>query len=183
MRCFVALDLPTPVCNHLVKVSAPLRDKYDVRWVPREQMHVTLLFGGELGPDEVDALTDIVDDLELPPIALSLDGFGVFPPKGLPRVVWAGLVGDTEAIRRLQVELTDRAEPLGIQREKRAFTPHVTLGRVQGKFGLLTMIDEMKKLGDGLNPKPFSPPSVTLYESTLTPKGPIYDVILRRELA
>ncbi|MFT7537509.1 MAG: hypothetical protein ACI85K_003468, partial [Hyphomicrobiaceae bacterium] len=34
MRCFVALDLPSPVCNHLIKVSAPLRERYDVRWVP-----------------------------------------------------------------------------------------------------------------------------------------------------
>ena len=183
MRCFVALDLPTPVRNHLIKVSSPLRERYDVRWVPRDQMHLTLLFGGDMEPQNVDALTDIVDRLELPAISLSLTTFGSFPPRGLPRVVWAGLDGDIDAIRGLQETLTEQAEPLGVMPEKRAFTPHVTLGRVQGQFGLLALIDQMKKLGEELNPKPFAPTALTLYQSTLTPKGPYYEVILQRELA
>ena len=182
MRCFVALDLPSPVCNHLIKVSAPLRERYDVRWVPKEQMHLSLLFGGDMQPDNVEALTDIVDRLELPEISLSLTSFGAFPPKGLPHVVWAGLTGDVERIRELQQTLAEQAEPLGVMPEKRAFTPHVTLGRVQGKFGLLAMIDQMKKLSEELNPKPFAPTGLTLCQSTLTPKGPFYEIILRREL-
>jgi 2'-5' RNA ligase len=183
VRCFVALDLPTPVCNHLIKVSAPLRERYDVRWVPREQMQLTLLFGGDMEPQNVNALTDIVDRLELPAISLSLTAFGAFPPRGLPHVVWAGLDGDVEVIRELQQTLTEQAEPLGVTPEKRAFTPHVTLGRVQGQFGLLAMIDQMKELSEDLNPKPFAPTGLTLYRSTLTPKGPFYEVILRRELS
>lgn len=182
MRCFAALDLPPPVLNHIVKVSGPLRERYDIRWVHRNQLHMTLMFAGELPDENVDHVLDIVDNIELPPLSLALDRFGAFPPKGMPRVVWAGFGGDVEALTRVQAELTERAEPLGVEREKRGFTPHVTLGRVQGQFGLLALIDQMKGLSDELNPKPFSPTALTLYQSILTPKGPIYEVLRRRPL-
>ena len=171
------------MCNHLIKVYEPLRERYDIRWVPREQLHLTLLFGGDMEPKNVDALTDIVEGLELPPISLSLTTFGSFPPKGLPHVVWAGLQGDIEVIRELQQSLTEQSEPLGVVPEKRKFTPHITLGRVQTQFGLLALIDQMKTLSEELNPKPFSPTGLTLYQSTLTPRGPYYQVLLRRELS
>ena len=183
MRCFAALDLPPPVLNHLSKVTAPLRERYDIRWVPRDQMHLTLLFGGDMHPDDADQLLEIVDTLDVPPISLALSGFGTFPPKGLPHVVWAGLGGDIDVVRNLQLALTEQAEPLGVEREKRGFTPHVTLGRVQGQFGLLALLDQLKKLAEELNPKPFAPTALTLYRSTLTPKGPFYEVMLRRELS
>ena len=182
MRCFIALDLPTPVINHLSKVTTPLRERYDIRWVPREQMHMTLLFGGDMDTYAADALMDMVGTVDLPAMSLSLAGFGAFPPKGLPRVVWAGIGGDAAMVTELQRELTEHAEPLGIEREKRGFTPHVTLGRVQGQFGLLALLDQLKKLADELNPKPFAPTALTMYRSTLTPKGPFYEVMLRREL-
>lgn len=183
VRCFAALDLPPPVLNHIVKVSGPLRERYDIRWVARDQLRMTLMFAGELPDENADHLLDIVEDIELPPLSLSLDRFGAFPPKGMPRVVWAGFGGDVEALTRLQEELTERAEPLGVDREKRGFTPHVTLGRVQGQFGLLALIDQMKGLSEELNQKPFSPTALTLFRSTLTPSGPIYEVMLRRPLA
>lgn len=182
MRCFVALEIPVPVRNHLIKVTEPLRDRYDIRWVPREQIHMTLLFGGDLPLENADALIDLVGAAELPPLSLSLQSFGAFPPRGMPRVVWAGIGGDLEALTKLQTDLTDRAEPLGIEPEKRGFTPHVTLGRVQGQFGLLALLDQMKELAKQLNPKPFPPTSLTLYRSTLTPKGPYYETMLRRDL-
>ena len=103
------------------------------------------MFGKDLTPNHAEAIADLVEDIELRPISLFLSGFGAFPPRGLPRVVWAGLGGDTGFVTELQQELTEIAEPYGIEREKRGFTPHITLGRVQGQFGLLALIDQMKK--------------------------------------
>lgn len=183
MRCFAALELPSPVLNHLIKVSGPLRDRYDIRWVARDQLHMTLMFAGELPDENVDALLDVIDEIELPPISLRLDAFGAFPPKGMPRVVWAGFGGEIEPLTALQQGLAERAEPLGIAPEKRGFTPHVTLGRVQGQFGLLALIDQMGELSEELNPKPFSPTALTLYQSILTPRGPVYEVMLRRRFS
>jgi RNA 2',3'-cyclic 3'-phosphodiesterase len=180
VRCFVALDLPRPVRNHLLKVTGPLRDRYDIRWVTGDQIRMTLMFGGELPDQNADQITQLLENIDLPPLSICLDSFGAFPPRGMPRVIWAGIGGDVDSISRLQAELAEQAEPLGFEREKRGFTPHVTLGRVQGQFGLLALIDQMKELGKELNTKPFKPESLTLYRSTLTPSGPVYDTMLRR---
>jgi len=182
VRCFVAFDLPRPVRNHLSKVVAPLRERYDIRWVPPEQMHLTVLFAGELHDDGIDTLGREVEGCELSTMSLALQPFGVFPPKGIPRIVWAGLGGDVEALRNTQQHFEAVAEPLGVPREKRAFTPHVTLGRVKSQFGVLALIDQLAELSSELKDKPFPVPSLSLYESRLTPKGPQYDVIVRRPL-
>jgi 2'-5' RNA ligase len=182
VRCFVAFDLPRPVRNHLGKVVAPLRERYDIRWVPTDQMHVTVLFAGELAHDGVDALCEQVERCDVPTISLALQPFGVFPPKGIPRIVWAGLGGDVDALRAAKEHFEAVAEPFGVPREKRAFTPHVTLGRVKSQFGVLALIDQLAERSDDLKDKPFEVPSLSLYESRLTPKGPQYDVVVRRPL-
>jgi len=114
VRCFVALDVPAPVCNHLADVTKPLRQRYDVKWVPPSQMHMTLLFGGELDDDAVAELADIVRDIALPPLSFRLERLGHFPPRGLPHVLWAGLGGDVGEVTALQEELTERSKPLGV---------------------------------------------------------------------
>ncbi|MCK5942825.1 MAG: RNA 2',3'-cyclic phosphodiesterase [Planctomycetes bacterium] len=182
MRCFVAFDLPQPVRNHLSKVTGPLRERYDIRWVPKEQLHVTVLFAGEIDRDGVDVLAEQVEKCGLPPIELALQTFGVFPPKGIPRVVWAGLGGDVDALEATTEMFAEVGERLELPREKRPFTPHVTLGRVKSRFGVLALIDQLAELSAELKDKPFSVPSLTLYESTLTPRGSRYEVLVRRAL-
>ena len=182
MRCFVAFDLPRPVRNHLANVTAPLRERYDIRWVPPEQMHLTVLFAGDLDAPGIDALAAAVEDYDARPVTLSLLPFGVFPPKGIPRVVWAGLGGDADRVRAAKEDFEAAAEPLGVPAEKRAFTPHVTLGRVKSPFGVLALIDQLAERSQELRSKPFQAPSLALYESRLTPRGPRYEVVTRRAL-
>jgi len=180
VRCFVAFDLPRPVCNHLAKVTGPLQDRFDVRWVPPEQMHVTTLFAGDVDAGAVEALAEQVESCELPAVTLHLEQLGVFPPRGIPRLVWAGLGGDVDLLRAARERFEAAAEPLGVARDKRAFTPHVTLGRVKSPFGVLALIDQLAERSSDLNRKPFSAASLTLYESRLTPRGPRYEVIARQ---
>ena len=182
MRCFVAFDLPQPVRNHLGNVTAPLRERYDIRWVPPEQMHLTILFAGDIDGDGLDAIASAVDRFEPQPLTLSLQQLGVFPPKGMPRVVWAGLGGDVDAVRAAKDTFEAAAEPYGVPREKRAFTPHVTLGRVKSPFGALALIDQLAERSQDLKEKAFQATSLTLYESRLTPRGPRHEVVTRRAL-
>lgn len=184
MRCFVALDLPPQVQNHVANVTAPLRDKYKLKWVAKEQLHATLVFAGELAEPDAEELADLVEELDVPPLSLSLAQFGVFPAKGMPRVAWVGLGGDdVVALQHVQTQLSEHTEALGVPRDKRRFTPHVTIGRVSSPFGAFAVIDELKKLDQSLNQKPFEPPSITLYRSTLTPRGPRHEVIVQRRLS
>ncbi len=183
MRCFVALDLPEPVRNHLANVVRPLGERFALRVVPAEQLHLTLVFAGDLEHDAVDDLAAIVREVPLPPLSLSLQRLGHFPPRGIPRVVWAGLGGDADVLAELHRALTERAQPLGIERERRGFTPHVTLARVTSDFGALALVDALQQHSGSLRQKPFAPTRLALYASELTPRGPIHRPLVRRACA
>ena len=180
MRCFVALDLPAPVRNHLADVTATLRGDFDVRWVPADQLHVTLVFAGELPDERASGLATLCREVELPPLSLALTEFGWFPPRGAPRVLWAGVGGDVDALAALQRTLAEGAARLGVPREKRPFTPHVPLGRLEGPRGAHALVDRLRELSAALRTKPFAPTALVLYRSTLTPRGPRHDPLVHR---
>jgi 2'-5' RNA ligase len=180
VRCFVALDLPTPVCNYLAGLASRFEKKGKVKWVPPDQLHLTLVFAGDVDEATVDALREVVRTAPLPKLSLSLQGLGHFPERGEPRVVWAALGGDIEPLTTLQAQLAQQAERLGIAHEKRGFVPHVTLGRVRSPFGALALIDQLKSVGQTLEKKPFAPTGLVLYQSELRPSGPIHTALLRQ---
>ncbi|MEO6594438.1 MAG: RNA 2',3'-cyclic phosphodiesterase [Planctomycetota bacterium] len=180
MRCFVALDLPLPVCNYLAGLYALFKKKGDVKWVPAQQLHCTLVFASDLPPEAVEGLREEVRTIEVPTLSLSLAGLGHFPPSGEPRVLWAKLGGDVAQLTALHAELAERAERHGVPDEKRGFVPHVTLGRVRSPFGALALIDQLQTVGQTLRDKPFAPTGLVLYGSELRRTGPIHTALLRR---
>jgi RNA 2',3'-cyclic 3'-phosphodiesterase len=178
----VAIDVPTPVRRHLARATQTLCERFPLRVVPEDQLHLTLLFAGELPDDHLEDLAEIVRTTDLPPLEFSLGGLGHFPPRGMPRVVFASLTGDVQALEQLHHTLTRRAEPLGIERERRGFTPHITLARVTSQFGALALVDRLKEVGKDLNTKPFRPTAMVLYESRLFPKGPEHTPVVHRSV-
>lgn len=182
MRCFAALDLPVPVRNHLVKLTTRFGSKGNVKWVPADQLHLTLVFAGELEDAAVEGLCEEVRALEVPALSLSLAGLEHFPPRGEPRVVWAKIGGDVDALTALQADLAARAERHGVPREKRGFVPHVTLGRVKSAFGSLALVDQLQVVASALNKKPFAPTGLLLYRSELRRGGPIHTPLVRRPM-
>lgn len=182
VRCFVALDLPAPVRNHLAALASQFGKKGAVKWVPADQLHVTLVFAGDITQEDFEGLREEVRTIDVPALSLCLQGLGHFPPRGEPRVVWASLGGDVEALTNLQGDLAHRALRHGVPPEKRGFVPHVTLGRVRSPFGALALIDALKTVGQTLNDKPFAPTGLVLYQSELLPSGPIHTAMLRRPM-
>lgn len=180
VRCFVALDLPRPVCNYLAGLAQQFGSKGQVKWVPADQLHVTLVFAGELPRENVDGLRAALAAIDVPPLSLHLAGLGHFPPRGEPRVVWAGLGGDVAALLALHEQVAAAAEANGVERDEREFVPHVTLGRVRSPFGALALIDQLRQVGATLRDKPFAPTGLVLYQSELRPSGPIHTPLLRR---
>lgn len=182
VRCFVALDLPVPVCNYLAGLRVHFGRMGQVRWVPAEQLHVTLLFAGELPEGQLPGLRAAVAAAPLPHLELHLTGLGHFPPRGEPRVLWAGLGGELAALAALHEHLAGVGEPLGVPRDDRPFTPHVTLGRVKSPFGAMALIRKCEEVGATLRPKPFRPVALSLYASELRPAGPVHTPLLQRKL-
>ncbi|MFO1078529.1 MAG: RNA 2',3'-cyclic phosphodiesterase [Planctomycetota bacterium] len=182
MRCFLALDVPPPVCTHLSNVAHEALTAGRVKWVPPQQMHLTLVFAGDVDDDTVELLHDAIDQVDLAPMQFALDHLGCFPPRGEPRVLWAGLTGDLEELERLLAELLTYTDHAGIPRDDRPFTPHITLGRVKSPFGAYALIDQLAAAGDRLRKKPFAATALTLYRSDLSGQGPIYTPLLRRAI-
>lgn len=174
LRLFIAIDLPEMVKDELLRAAAQMgRQLPDraVRWVKPEQMHLTLRFLGDTAvsqlPDLQNQLTQLTS--QYTPFRLHLNGVGAFPNRKRPRVVWVGLGGDVAQLQTMQVALEDRVVALGWSREKRPFSPHVTLGRVKDAKKVQAL-----NWGVDLAKMDFAVTAVQLVQSELRPSGAVY---------
>lgn len=126
-RLFVAVDFPQAVRQRLACLCGGVPG---ARWLPVEQFHLTLRFIGEVDNGVFADVADSLADVHVPPFALHLSGVGHFPPRGAPRVLWAG-VADGAPLARLHDKIERRLQSLGLDPDGRKFHPHVTLARLK----------------------------------------------------
>lgn len=179
MRCFTALQLSANVRAHLEGVIdrlRPLRSLNDaISWTKPENLHITLKFLGEIPDDRVADLANAFRRLPFPPLTLTLDHFLVLPGQGPARVLAAHVTGDVKPLIHLFSQIESASQPLGVRREGRPFKPHVTLGRFRRPSNRMTAATLIRIVNPALLPSPtFSATAYTLFQSTLTPAGPIY---------
>jgi 2'-5' RNA ligase len=132
VRLFVALEIPTAVRESLAALLDSLRAlSSGPRWVRPGNLHVTLKFIGQWQPDRLEALRNALATVQLDqPVTLDFHGLGFFPNEKRPRVFWAGIEASPNLIT-LASEIDRATEKLGIQREQRPFSPHLTLARFE----------------------------------------------------
>lgn len=184
MRLFVAIDLPEGLADDLAAVQERLRaGDPALRYTDPTQAHVTLQFLGDVESTRVDALADAldaaVDDAGVEPFEATAGGLGVFPSRDYVSVVWVGFTAGDDEMGRLHEVVERAAAPLGFDPEDRAFTPHVTLARMdsaRGKDHVLRVVDEGAEIGS------FRVEQVRLKESDLGPEGPTYSTVRRFSL-
>ena len=177
IRLFIAIDLPEAVKDVLAETAVRLSQNVPnraIRWVSHDQMHLTLRF---LGDTVVSQLPDLQQELaklatQYQPFQLWLRGAGAFPNPKRPRVVWVGLAGDLAPLQKMQATLEDRVVALGWAREKRPFSPHLTLGRVKdaGQARGLNWDVKLVEVGFGVT-------AVQLVQSELRSSGAVYTVL------
>ncbi|PKB71967.1 MAG: 2'-5' RNA ligase [SAR202 cluster bacterium Io17-Chloro-G6] len=135
IRSFIAIPVPSAGIQALEDAAAKLDSDFggSVRWVRPEGIHLTLKFMGDIQAEMVERVL-----AALPPVAarfspfeLSISGLGVFPNPRRPRVLWAGVRGDLETLSELQLAVDDAVGKLGLPKEDRRYSPHLTLGRVR----------------------------------------------------
>ncbi|HET8540813.1 MAG TPA: RNA 2',3'-cyclic phosphodiesterase [Anaeromyxobacter sp.] len=187
-RLFVALDPPEPVRRRLAALAVDLRRSAgrhadEVRWVPPENVHLTLQFLGAVPEERVGGIEAAIRSVSASarPLSLELRGAGGFPNARRPRVVWAGVAGEIDALAALATELGRHLAPLGFAPEERPFSAHLTLGRARdgrGAPGLAGALAHAAEAGG----TPWRAAEVVLFESHLSPKGPRYEAILRAPL-
>ncbi len=177
MRCFVAIKLADPVRHRMEEAQRELREVgAKVKWTEADKLHLTLKFLGEIGEGQVAALRErlAAEASRRPGLELRFEGLGVFPEMGAPRIVWAGCTGEAGKLETLAGAVERVAEEVGVPRERRPFTAHVTLGRVKApKRGreLRAAVERRRGLDLGSQ----EARAVTLMRSTLTSAGPVYE--------
>jgi 2'-5' RNA ligase len=136
IRTFIAIELPEPLRTSLRRLQDRLKEQISpqsARWVPPRGIHLTLKFLGQTSTDQIDAITEALKSAcaDIAPFTYSVGGLGCFPNPRRPRVVWVGVQERTGALSTLQRATEDACAGFGFQRERRAFRPHLTLGRLR----------------------------------------------------
>lgn len=179
LRCFVAADVASKVVKNLNREIGFLQlAGADVRWVPPQNMHVTVRFIGDVRDQEVpDVIRAVGKACEgIPPCRPLVRGISTFPPNKPPRVVVAGVEDDVQSLKDLFNALQASLAEIGFRPEKKGLRPHVTLGRVKGS----AFVDELQdRIAEGADRK-FGMTTidrVNLLLSEQTREGPLYSVM------
>lgn len=179
----MAVTLPPEARDVLAEVIRRLRaaDLRGVRTVAAEGVHITLKFLGNvdaaLVPELSEALTGAAHGAM--PFRLVLRGLGAFPDERAPRVLWAGIDGDTDALGALARRVDDACAGLGFPRERRPFSPHLTIARLRDSAtdaDRRRAADALAAIGLDYSGG-FEVSAMHLIKSTLTPSGARYETL------
>jgi 2'-5' RNA ligase len=172
MRLFTAVD-PTPeVYRNLTELIDRLRPLAPLRWSRPENLHVTLKFIGEFPEENLPRLRDALGKFRAQePFPVTVRGLGFFPNERSPRVFWAG-IEHTGELARLAADMEEACSKLGIARERRSYSPHLTLARIPEGARLDRLRDEIRELNADFGG--FTATALYLYQSRLAPGGSVY---------
>ena len=169
MRLFTAIELPdsarSAVAAEQRRVVESLAGR-GLRLVKPEQMHLTLVFIGEVAEERAAGITALMQrNIQMAPFRIGLGGIGAFPRRGAPRVLYVEISEGADAVIRLHAIVAER---LG-QRDERPFHPHLTLGRWRE-----SRASDRPKASVRAAIATVEVNSVTLFQSRLSPAGPAY---------
>ncbi len=181
MRAFIAIELPEEVRDILSKIQDELKQtRADVKWVAAENIHLTLKFLGEIEQELVKKIQAILEEIAQnnSPFSLHLSNLGAFPKLQYPRVVWFGAIDD-QPVLNIAKDLESQMLKIGFPAESRPFSSHITLGRVRSGLNRKVLVEKIEFLNKNLSPPlpEFKVFGLTLFKSTLTPHGPLYEAV------
>lgn len=186
VRAFIAVELPKNVCLALYQAGGALSERLTkrsaVRWVPEENLHVTLRFLGDTDPKLLDRVAMSLDDIgqTASRFELQLGKLGCFPRRNNPRVIWVDLSGNLAVLEGLQAEINESLSSLGWPLESRRFHPHITFGRVKDSN---QVVRANFPWGLTLDPLPVPVKHISLISSDLRPSGAVYTIKHRSQLS
>lgn len=175
MRLFVAVVPPPETRDKALHTARSLPWEGRIRWLPPQNVHLTLKFLGETPEQDVRALEDALSTVceRHEALHLTLDKVGAFPSTRRARVLWMGVGRGHDPLCALAADVENELENIGVEREERAFHPHVTVGRSRdGKARL-----EEPQRETAVNPLPFRVESVELVQSQLAQEGALYSTV------
>jgi len=175
-RLFVAIRPPEDIRDLLLDA---MDDSADFRWQSEEQLHLTLRFVGEVDRPMADDLAAELGRIHSAPFDLRINGTGRFEQRS-SGALWAG-VEPREAVAALAAKIERACLGVGLEPERRAFHPHITLARWKGRRG--HEVSRFLETTGGLVSDPFEVGAFTLFESRLSRHGAHYEEVEGYSLA
>jgi 2'-5' RNA ligase len=182
MRLFIAIDINEEIRKALGELQRQLQRKADfrqgdVKWVRPELIHLTLKFLGEVEDEKITSVCETVKDVagKHESFELNIESVGCFGGRSA-KVLWVGTGDGKDKLFDLQKDLEEKLALAGFAPEDREFSGHLTLCRIKSSaagFKLAAMSKDFEDLRLGV----ISVDSVSVYQSQLTPAGPVYTVL------
>lgn len=179
LRSFIAVEIPLEIQQNIYKATSNLRKEIDtlVRWVPPENMHLSLKFLGDVSPSNVEFLMQMLrnEAENVNCFTIHVTGLGSFPNLKRPRVIYIGIHAPA-GLEALHRGIESASRRLGYESEERPFSPHLTMGRVK-QSATVTDQQKIRRCIEGTQVDVLGTArvdSVHLYKSELKPSGSVY---------
>jgi len=185
IRTFIAVDLDKGVRHRTIALQETLmKSGTEVKWVEPENLHVSLLFLGEVEDREVIDVCRVVEEVaqKHPSFLMRVETVGCFPNPRRPRVLWVGIGEGAQALCAVHDALETQLLDLGYRREDRKYSPHITLGRVKSDRPTEKLTSALSQQA-GWKGGEIQVREILVMGSKLTPTGPEYTILSRGKLA
>ncbi len=175
-RLFVALMPPAAVRAELAAQAVPLPG---VRWTPEENLHLTLRFIGDTEPHKQTRMEQALARVRVEPFILPVGDLGVFPSRGLAKVLWAGIGRGHPRLHQLRQQVDEALLSVDPVLDVRNFHPHFTLGRPGDEHEAKALARFLERHAQFEAP-PFRVSEFCLMASDLPPgRPPVYQIVRR----
>jgi 2'-5' RNA ligase len=150
MRLFTGIDIPEEQRARIGRLLDQLKPSAKLRWSKPDNLHVTTKFIGEWPEERLEEVKSALAGVAAAPLPVGISGLGWFPNPHQPRIFWVGVRGG-EALKKLAAGTERALEAVGIAREDREYTPHLTLARVEAG----TPVGDLRRAVAGLDSTDF----------------------------
>ena len=182
MRVFIAIDIDDKIRKAISDLQKQIASsvsvkKGDLKWVEPNNIHLTLKFLGEINDEQLEEVKEITNTVAQAhqKFNLEIESVGSFGGRSA-KIVWVGAGKGTDALLALQKDLDGQLEQAGFPKEEREFSAHLTLCRVNHPIAGVKLGEAIKQFSN-LELGSIAADAICVYQSQLTPQGPIYTMI------
>jgi 2'-5' RNA ligase len=175
VRTFICIEIPDSVKQRIDELQKTLRKiEAQVSWTKPANIHLTLKFLGAVPVKRIERVRKAVERAAegIGAFQIEVAGAGCFPSARNPRVLWIGLSNIPDVLRELFEKLEDELAQEGFAREKRKFSPHLTIGRARTPHNAVRVAEEL--IASGFEAEKFEASELIVMRSDLKPTGSIY---------
>jgi len=178
VRSFISIDIEDElIVSKIRRIQDDLLSTgAKLKLVEPQNLHYTLKFLGEIPEHKVQEITEILKTLESNTFKIHICELGCFPSINRINVIWLGAAEGSDKLIELAKWVEGKLTEMGFPRERKKFTPHLTIARVKYAHNKQQLQKKILQLSD-IDVGEFTVSAVRLKKSTLTPKGPIYDTL------